>query len=356
MESEQQLIPGLPDEMARECLLRLPYTSFAAARGVCNSWKQELHSHHFHRLRKSQTLLILSQAGPSRKLGAIKHPAAPAYRLTVFEPSSGSWSQLPPIPDFPDGLPLFCQVAGAGRSLVVLGGWDPVTWDVSNNVYVYDFMSATWRRGARMPGPQRSFFGCASDGETTVFVAGGHDDQKNALRSALAYDVAGDEWVPLPDMANERDECRGIFRRGRFHAIGGYSTDGQGDFQGSAECLDMATSTWGPAEVLWDFGTCPRTCVAGDGGEMFMCSRAGRMVVRRGGTWDAVAQLPADARVCPYMMMWQAKVLVIGAKSHSGPYVTYMLETGDANKYTWTAIDAVKDYAGHVQYGCCVEV
>lgn len=232
-----------------------------------------------------------------------------------------------------------------------------MTWDVSNDVHVYDFMSATWRHGARMPGPRRSFFACASDGDSTVLVAGGHDEEKAALRSALAYDVARDEWAPLPDMANERDECKGIFLRGRFHVIGGYRTEGQGRFEKSAESFDLATSKWGPAEDLLDVGTCPRTCVAGERGEIYRC-RAGQLIVRQGGTWHAVAQLPADARVGLHMMMWQTKLMVIGAERHGGPYAAYVLETSgsDPKKYTWTVMEAVEEYMGHVHAGCCVEV
>ncbi|GJN19307.1 hypothetical protein PR202_gb06570 [Eleusine coracana subsp. coracana] len=40
-----------------------------------------------------------------------------------------------------------------------------------------------------------SFFACASDGSRRVFVAGSHDEENNALRSAA--------------MARERDEARG---------------------------------------------------------------------------------------------------------------------------------------------------
>jgi len=34
-----------------------------------------------------------------------------------------------------------------------------------------------------------------------VYVAGDHDDEKNALRSWLAYDPDADAWAQLPDMA-----------------------------------------------------------------------------------------------------------------------------------------------------------
>lgn len=79
-------------------------------------------------------------------------------------------------------------------------------------MYIYNFVSATWHVGVDMPGVQRSFFGCACDDDRMMFVAGGHDDEKNALKSVIAYDITKDEWIPLPDMAQERDECKAILR------------------------------------------------------------------------------------------------------------------------------------------------
>ncbi|WJZ95029.1 hypothetical protein VitviT2T_013827 [Vitis vinifera] len=170
------------------------------------------------------------------------------------------------------GLPLHCGLVGVGLDLVVIGGYDPETWESSNAVFVYNVVSAKWRRGADIPGVRRSFFGCSSDSNRMVLVAGGHDDDKNALRSALAYDVAEDDWLPVPDMSMERDECKVVFQRGKFHVIGGYETETQGRFQRSAEAFDVASWQWDPVnEDLLETTTHPRTCVVGDDGKMYMC-------------------------------------------------------------------------------------
>ncbi|XP_058074708.1 F-box/kelch-repeat protein At1g15670 [Magnolia sinica] len=353
----EEIIPGLPDELARECLIRVPYNRFCTVGAVCTRWKDEVESSEFHRLRKSsgmsRSVVALTQSEPSRSLGAVKHPAMPAYRLSLFEPGSGSWEQLPPVPGFLHGLPLFCQVAGAGRSVVVVGGWNPVTWGVSNDVYVYDLLSATWRCGTRMPGPLRSFFACASDSDSTVFVAGGHDVEKNALRSALAYDVTTDSWVPLPDMAKERDECKGLFQRGRFHVIGGYCTANQGRFEMSGETLCIDTLQWGPVEEdVLEVGTCPRTCAVSHQGDLYRC-RGRHLVVKEADTWRVVSELPQCVRVGAYMVMWQGKLMVVGSERHGGPHVVY---TWDLKRYTWTKMETPMEHVGHVQAGCCFEI
>ncbi|THF95208.1 hypothetical protein TEA_016025 [Camellia sinensis var. sinensis] len=86
------------------------------------------------------------------------------------------------------GLPIFCQLAGVGLNLVVMGGWNPVTWQVSNAVFVYDFVSATWKRGADMPGGPRSFFACASDFDRTW----DHEVQNDFLETATCPNTCVD--------------------------------------------------------------------------------------------------------------------------------------------------------------------
>ncbi|CAD6256381.1 unnamed protein product [Miscanthus lutarioriparius] len=118
--------------------------------------------------------------------------------MVLLEPVEGRWA---PLPWPSESLPLFCQVVivdGAGghgrKRLMVVGGWHPETWAQTDTVFVYDFLTCAWRRGTPMPGPCRSFFACAAVGGA-VYVAGGHDDEKNALRSALAYDPDADVWA-----------------------------------------------------------------------------------------------------------------------------------------------------------------
>jgi len=96
-----------------------------------------------------------------------------------------------------------------------------------------------------MPGGPHTFFSCASDHERMMYVAGGHNEEKNALKSAFAYDVVNDMWILLPNMARERDECKVVFCAGdngfgTTKVVGGYCTEMQGRFERSAEEFDVA--------------------------------------------------------------------------------------------------------------------
>ncbi|KAK3028310.1 hypothetical protein RJ639_037772 [Escallonia herrerae] len=343
-----------------ECLIRVPYQHFPAVDSVCQSWNDKINMPGFRRHRKvaglSRRVILMAQArnNPNLKPGSVKSLAAtPVYRVTLCEPETGKWSELPPVPGYPDGLPLFCQLTGIGFDLVLMGGLDPVTWEVANQVFVYNFVSATWRRGADIPGGSRTFFACASDSDRTVFVAGGHDSEKNALRSAMAYDVASDKWAQLPDMASERDECKGVFRRGKFQVIGGYRTDTQGRFERTAEAFDAATWQWDPVqENFLEHATCPRTCLDGDDDRMFVC-RDGNVMALDNSTWQAVVELPAEIKCTPYMAVWKGKLLVIGSPRYNEPHGAYLL---DLKSYMWTKLEQSEGFPGHVQASCCLEI
>ncbi|KAJ6844978.1 putative F-box/kelch-repeat protein [Iris pallida] len=341
MEQQVLLIPGLPDDMARECLTRVPFAHFAAAASVCKQWKREIDSPSFHSMRSSNgharsiLALVQAQAQPDdveRSKAATFSPSK--YRLVIFDPSSDTWQSLPPIPGHPHGLPLFCRIVAVGRQLLVVGGWDPATWAATDGVHVYDFVSAAWRRGAPVPGPRRSFFACAGGPAGWVAVAGGHGDGKIALRSALAYDVAGDRWVPLPDMARERDECGGFFAGGRFYAAGGYCTEMQGSFSSSAEAFDFDSWEWGPVEE--DYAD-------SDG-----------FVSRK------PAALPEDVRAVSQLVALPGGgggggglTMVIGSAKDGGAQVCYLRREGDDK---WTEMRAPAEYSGHIQSACCLSI
>ncbi|PSS07457.1 F-box/kelch-repeat protein [Actinidia chinensis var. chinensis] len=351
------LIPGLPNEVALECLIRVPYNELSVAASVCRGWKAEIEMPVFRRHRKSSGLArpirVLAQArvDPNQNSRVAKSLARAVYRLTLCDPETGHWSELPVMPGFPDGLPMFCHVLGVRSEVVVMGGCDPLTWQVLNSVMIYNFVSGMWRRGADIPGGNRLFFGCASDSDRMVYVAGGHDNEKNALRSAMMYDVMKDEWVSLPDMAKDRDECKGVFHRGKFHVISGYPTEAQGRFAKDAEEFDVITWKWAQYDFL-ETAMCPRTCVDGGEGMLYMCHN-GSVMAREGATWQVIGGLPADVANAAYVAAWQGKLLVIGCAQFGEPHRAYLM---DLKSSTWTKIESPEEYSGYVQSGGCLEI
>ncbi|XP_044498588.1 F-box/kelch-repeat protein SKIP20-like [Mangifera indica] len=306
--ADRNLIPGLPDEIAMECLIRVPYKFHSNMKSVCHTWQNLLSSLSFYQERiKSGTaeqLVCQIQPLPSPcphlegeaeeedstlvvsefpRIGNIKkededqqqqdhrhqqqqqvqeiNNSPLQYGLSVYNCDNQTWQRI--RPKFGSGnsktwgIPMFCQcvtLQSRGK-LLLLGGWDPATLEPVPNVYVLDMVKGpSWRRAAPML-VARSFFACAVVGGSKVYVAGGHDNQKNALKSAEVYDVEADEWRMLPEMEEERDECQGMSWDGddRFWVVSGYGTESQGRFRADAECYNPATGIWSKVAGVWPF-------------------------------------------------------------------------------------------------------
>ncbi|KAJ0639404.1 putative F-box domain, kelch-type beta propeller, F-box-like domain superfamily [Helianthus annuus] len=344
----------LPHDIALQCFIRVPFNQFHTIRSVCKAWKAEVHLPELLRLRnstgKAQSHVVLSQA-KINPAGKRKCLDVPVYRLVVFEPETGSWSEMPCLPEFENGLPLFCGMVAVGSDLVVMGGYGPGTWDCLNSVFIFDFLSSKWRRGADMPGGPRSFFGCAADGQRTVFVAGGHDLEKNALKSVWTYDVAKDNWTQLPDMTKERDECECLFYRGKFHVINGYPTNMQGQFHQSIEVFDMLARKWSESNgVLSESTDTPEICVKGTDKKLYT-SRANDVAVLEDDTWQSVTRLPAEVTNMQCLVSFLGHLLLIGTPKYGEPSNAYKM---DLNKRVWTKVHVPVEYSGHIESGCCL--
>ncbi|XP_019150770.1 PREDICTED: F-box/kelch-repeat protein At1g80440-like [Ipomoea nil] len=193
-----ELIPGLPNDLAFECLIRISFDQFPKASSVCRAWKAVIKQPEFLRRRKASGLTRPVIAICQSRFSLSRLDTV-GFRLTLFDPVKRRWHDFPPIPEVVERMPVLCSVVGIGAELAVIGGCDPVTRRYLNSVFIYNFFSATWRRGADMPGEDRLFFGCAaSEDGGTVVVAGGRSSTTTlALKSTLAYDVARDTWTTL---------------------------------------------------------------------------------------------------------------------------------------------------------------
>ncbi|XP_076892757.1 F-box/kelch-repeat protein At1g15670-like [Bidens hawaiensis] len=344
----------LPHDIALQCFIRVPFNQFHSMRSVCKEWKTRVDLPELLRLRKStgkaQSLVVLSQAQVN-PAGKKKCLDAPVYRLVVLETETGSWSEIPCLPEFSNGLPLFCGMVAVGSNLVVMGGYGPGTWDCRNSVFIFDFLSSTWRRGADMPGGPVSFFGCAGDGDRTVFVAGGHDLEKNALKSVWAYDLTKDNWTQLPDMAKERDECECLFYCGKLHVLNGYSTNMQGQFHQSIEVFDTSARKWSERNGALSETTCtPKIYVEGTDKKLYTC-HANDVVVLKDDTWQFVARLPAKVTNMSYLVSFQGHLMLIGTPKYGEPSNAYKM---DLNERVWLKVHVPVEYSGHVESGCCL--
>ncbi|KAG9459205.1 hypothetical protein H6P81_003713 [Aristolochia fimbriata] len=258
-EQTEELIPGLPDDVATECLIRVPPLHSYKLGMVRKPWKSAAATPYFaHRLREySQSRcpnfprrcgkFILALQKDESQLNV---PSSDRNcRLLLFDIEKKRW-ECESLSTFPAPLPRCSVISVTGENLVVIGDLTVVEpreqWPSQNSVWVYNFRSEKWRGGAPMPGPRRVFFAHASDGIRTIFVAGGWIPATDeSLGSAMAYDVERDEWSPLPPMVKKRSFCFGSFSDHKFYVQ---------TYMCCCEALDTSSFSWCMLEVWNELG------------------------------------------------------------------------------------------------------
>ncbi|KAL6634574.1 hypothetical protein ACP70R_027245 [Stipagrostis hirtigluma subsp. patula] len=346
---EEELIPGLPDDLAMECLARVPSRSHRRMRHVCRGWRGAVGSAEFRRRRRAagaaEDVVFLVQVAPA---GSDGKGSTPEFVLAAANLTTGEWRRVEGAAAAWGPVPLFaqCAAAGDGRHVAVTGGWDPVTLRPTTDVRVLDVPAGAWRRGCPMP-DSRSFFGCAGrDGN--VYVAGGHDESKNALRSALAYDVAADAWRALPDMSEERDEPQLVATPCGVLAASGYPTEAQGAFKKTAECY-VAGDAWASEGDMVP-GTAG-ACLASVRGKVWAVA-AGKGGVREwdgaARAWRGVADGPPGMTACVEAVGvgddGAAFVFVFG-RAEGGKYAAWVMDAGGA---AWRQVPVPPEFGGFV--------
>eukprot|EP01018_Ginkgo_biloba_P025082 Gb_12274 [translate_table: standard] len=359
----KDLIPGLPAELARECLLRVSYQYHASLKLVCRSWKTLVKSPSFYQQRKKagtaeQCICLVQAIVPE---GLAKSLSTPVYRLTVYSTLENSWKRLVHIPHFPTGIPLFSQCVSVNEKLILIGGWNPLSLEATNCVSIYDFSCNKWYRGADMF-TARSFFACAAYGGK-IYVSGGHDDNKNALQSAEVYNVDADEWQIIPDMTQERDESQGVFVDGKFYVISGYTTETQGQFDNSAEVYDPGADKWAKLDNMWAFAVCPRSCISVSG-KLYFCHRKQVMEYNaKENDWGVVGHVPESLDVSPCATVLNDQTIFVCASASGGGDQVALLpdpENGNLNKGkacgSWSTVKKPAHFSGFVYSACTVEI
>ncbi|KAK7359249.1 hypothetical protein VNO77_01202 [Canavalia gladiata] len=340
-----ELIPGLPSDLGLECLTRLPHSAYRVALRVCSQWHCLLQSNEFYYHRKktghTKKVTCLVQAHEQQPHHEAEKPTgsvSSSYGITVFDPENMTWDRVDMVPDYPFGLPLFCQLASCEGKLVLMGGWDPASYEPLTAVFVYDFRTSEWQRGRDMP-EKRSFFAIGS-GQGRIYVAGGHDENKNALSTAWAYDPRSDEWAGLAQMSRERDECEGVVIGDEFWVVSGYSTERQGMFDGSVEVLDIGSGRWREVNGVWEEGRCPRSCVG--------IGKDGKTVNWKG--------MDPGLRVGVCGVTVGSRTVLTGSEYEGAPHGFYLVEMEEGQNRKLRRINLPDGFSGLVQSGCCIEI
>ncbi|KAI5085024.1 hypothetical protein GOP47_0001193 [Adiantum capillus-veneris] len=213
----EPLIPGLPDDLALECLLRVPYASQAVARAVCHRWKSFLCSDEYILARRNSGfaqpwLLVLAFHRVSGKI-----------QWQAWDAAHRSWHIMAPMPCkeriCPPGFG--CVANLEEGALFVCGGMSSDMDCPMDAVLKYDLFRNQWTTMGSMSTPRSFFASGVIDGK--IYAAGGNSTASHELSSAEVYDPVGDQWHPIASMGTNMARYDSAILSGKLYVTEGWS-------------------------------------------------------------------------------------------------------------------------------------
>lgn len=191
----EPLIPGLPDDIALNCLLRLPVASHPSCRTVCKRWYLLLGNKERFFTRRRE----LGFHNPWLFVFAF-HKCTGQIQWQVLDLNHFTWHSIPAMPCKDKVCPhgFRCVSIPHEGTLFVCGG---VVSDVDcplNLVVKYEMSKNRWTVMKKM-NTARSFFASGViDG--MIYVAGGNSTDLFELNSAEFMDPRQGTWHPVSNM------------------------------------------------------------------------------------------------------------------------------------------------------------
>ncbi|KAJ7565393.1 hypothetical protein O6H91_02G058700 [Diphasiastrum complanatum] len=246
------LIPGLLDDVVLyEILPRLPWYIRPLLTALSKDWKSalqqpSLYSAQTHRLQQLHGLLLTHtalspplQPTDTESISPSSHFPLPTQlsspkpvndeiypqeepfnfklgrTISMLDPNSNTWKELPPIPGRSFILYEQSGVASLAGKVFVIGGFDPATSRVSSEVYMLDLGSGFWQ-WKKLPAlhcPRYAPKCTAAEGK--VYVLAGYssldDSALSYVTSPEVYHIEEDRWSLLPRLPSEAEfSCRGV--------------------------------------------------------------------------------------------------------------------------------------------------
>jgi len=230
-------------------------------------------------------------------------------RLDDFDPVALSWSSCPPMP-----TARACgAAAAAGRQLYVFGGIGEVDGREHelSEAERYDPASGSWEALAPLPGPPRSFWGGAAVAAAgKVYLLGGASDE--TVRRFDRYDPEARVWEALSPLPASWVGRAVAAAAGRLFAFGGSAPPDEP--VAAAVVFDIARSRWSEIAPL-PSARRSAAVAATPGGRLYVCGGAGdfqrafaegpvEALDARRGTWEILPSMPLYMTQGVAMALW----------------------------------------------------
>ncbi|CAN1170094.1 F-box/kelch-repeat protein At1g55270 [Linum perenne] len=209
--NQSPLLPGLPDDLAIACLIRVPRAEHCKLRLVCKRWFRLLYGNFFYSLRKNLGIA-------EEWIYVIKRDRDGKISWHSFDPSYQLWHPLPAVPkEYSEALG-FGSAVLSGCNLYLFGGKDPLKGSMRRVIF-YSARTNKWHRAPDML-RRRHFFGsCVIN--NCLYVAGGENEGVHRpLRSAEVYDPNKNRWSLISDMSTAMVPFIGVVYQGKWYLKG----------------------------------------------------------------------------------------------------------------------------------------
>ncbi|BFI17764.1 hypothetical protein MPTK1_6g09300 [Marchantia polymorpha subsp. ruderalis] len=234
--AEDSLIPGLPEDIASQCLARVPLTSLW---GVCKRWQEMVdksEEFHFARSERGKTEM--------KWLYTLVRTKEGRFAWNAFDPLNERWHALPDMPETVDfqltspgsiGMSHAVQCVSTRNKLVMVAGLKSAqgaggsqSWSqlepALQQPWVFDPKIRQWKKGQDFSTP-RKWCVCGVSGDK-VYVASGSGQQwdMGLSRTTEMYDIDADSWAILPDLESSKfsgEAISAVNVEGNLHIVSG---------------------------------------------------------------------------------------------------------------------------------------
>ncbi|GAB2296894.1 hypothetical protein Dimus_030995 [Dionaea muscipula] len=309
----QPLIPGLPDDVALNCLLRLPVQSHVTCKTVCRGWRQVLGSkERFFSGRKE-----LGLCDPWLFVFAF-HKCTGQIQWQVLDLTHFSWHTIPAMPCKDKVCPhgFRCVAMPNEGTLFVCGGMVSDVDCPLDLVLKYEMRKNRWTVMNQM-NTARSFFASGViDG--LIYVAGGNSADLFELDSAEVFDPVGGYWYPIASMGTNMASYDAAVLDGKLLVTEGWlwpffvSPRGQ--------VYDPRTDYWENMAIGLREGWTGSSVVVY--GHLFVVSEHERMKLKvydvDSDSWETVEGPPLPEQICkPFSVnSCDCRIIVVGRNLH----------------------------------------
>ncbi|RZR81818.1 hypothetical protein BHM03_00008120 [Ensete ventricosum] len=208
---QSPLLPGLPDDLAIACLIRVPRAEHRKLRLVCKRWQRLLAGNYFYSLRRSLGI-------GEEWIYVIRRDRDGRTSWDAFDPRYQLWHPLPPIPkEYSEATGFGCAVL-SGCHLYLFGGKDRRKGSMRRVIY-YSARTNKWHRAPDMLRRRHLFGSCVIN--NCLYVAGGESEGVHrSLRSAEVYDPNKNRWTYISDMSTAMVPFIGVVYEGKWFLKG----------------------------------------------------------------------------------------------------------------------------------------